>query len=88
LCGGLAIAHNGNLVNAQELRDELGQAGAIFQSNSDTEVIVHLIARAREPRFDPFGCGPDGVRAFAVDRQRDVLPMAALAFRLAGCGGL
>jgi len=50
--GSLAIAHNGNLVNAQELRDELEHDGAIFQSDSDTEVIVHLIARAREPSFE------------------------------------
>ncbi|GBE40563.1 amidophosphoribosyltransferase precursor [bacterium BMS3Bbin09] len=42
--GSLAIAHNGNLVNAQELRDELEKKGAIFQSSSDSEVVVHLIA--------------------------------------------
>ncbi len=42
--GSLAIAHNGNLVNAQELRDELEKKGAIFQSTSDSEVVVHLIA--------------------------------------------
>ncbi len=39
----LALAHNGNLVNARELRDELEERGAIFQSSSDTEVIAHLI---------------------------------------------
>ena len=44
--GSLAIAHNGNLVNAQELRDELEKKGAIFQSSSDSEVVVHLIASA------------------------------------------
>ena len=44
--GGLAVAHNGNLVNALELREELEERGAIFQSSVDTEVIVHLIARA------------------------------------------
>ena len=42
--GSLAIAHNGNLVNAQELRDELEKKGAIFQSTADSEVVVHLIA--------------------------------------------
>lgn len=47
--GQLAIAHNGNLVNAQELRDELEASGSIFQTSSDTEVIVHLMAKAREP---------------------------------------
>jgi len=45
--GELAIGHNGNLVNAGELRDVLVRAGAIFQTNSDTEVVVHLFARAR-----------------------------------------
>src|SRR5687767_2406545 len=47
--GSLAIAHNGNLVNATELRAELEAAGSIFQTSSDTEVIVHLMAKAREP---------------------------------------
>src|SRR6185436_2759366 len=42
--GALAIAHNGNLVNAEELREKLETRGSIFQSTSDTEVIVHLIA--------------------------------------------
>lgn len=47
--GQLAICHNGNLVNAQELRAELEASGSIFQTSSDTEVIVHLMAKAREP---------------------------------------
>jgi amidophosphoribosyltransferase len=47
--GQLAIAHNGNLVNANELRTELEAGGSIFQTTSDTEVIVHLMAKAREP---------------------------------------
>ena len=41
-----AIAHNGNLINADEIRDELEQKGAIFSATSDTEVILHLIAQA------------------------------------------
>ncbi len=45
--GDLSIAHNGNLTNAQELREELVEEGALFQSTSDSEVIVHLIARSR-----------------------------------------
>ena len=45
--GNLAIAHNGNLTNAKELREELINEGAIFQTTSDTEVILHLIARSR-----------------------------------------
>jgi amidophosphoribosyltransferase len=47
--GSLSIAHNGNLVNAAELRAELEAQGSIFQTSSDTEVIVHLMAKAREP---------------------------------------
>jgi amidophosphoribosyltransferase len=42
--GALAIAHNGNLVNAEQLREKLERRGSIFQSTSDTEVIIHLIA--------------------------------------------
>src|SRR5688572_31094139 len=46
--GQLAVAHNGNLVNAGELRDALVRDGSIFQTNSDTEVVVHLFARSRQ----------------------------------------
>src|SRR5205807_5921255 len=46
--GMMAIAHNGNLVNAHEIRHRLEAQGSIFQTNSDTEVIVHLIAQSRE----------------------------------------
>ena len=46
--GQIAIAHNGNLVNARELRDRLVQDGSIFQTSSDTEVVLHLYARSRE----------------------------------------
>ena len=46
--GQFAICHNGNLVNAGEVRDMLVREGAIFQTSSDTEVIVHLYARSRE----------------------------------------
>ncbi len=45
--GNLAVAHNGNLINATVLRNELEAYGAIFQSTSDTEVIIHLIAHSR-----------------------------------------
>src|SRR6187455_1994537 len=45
--GNLALAHNGNLINAQVLRHELEAYGAIFQSTSDSEVIIHLIAHSR-----------------------------------------
>ncbi len=46
--GMMALAHNGNLVNAQEVRHRLEGRGSIFQTNSDTEVIVHLIALSKE----------------------------------------
>jgi amidophosphoribosyltransferase len=46
--GSIAVAHNGNLVNAAEVRARLERQGSIFQTNSDTEVIVHLIALSRE----------------------------------------
>ena len=48
--GAIAISHNGNLVNAHEVRSRLEQHGSIFQTSSDTEVIVHLLAQAHEPR--------------------------------------
>ena len=46
--GELAIAHNGNMVNAERIRDELEAYGSIFQSSMDTEVIAHLIATSNE----------------------------------------
>jgi amidophosphoribosyltransferase len=55
--GQLAVCHNGNLVNAGELRDALVRCGAIFQTNSDTEVVVHLFARSQV----------DGVEAAIID---------------------
>ncbi len=45
---GLAVAHNGNLTNSLELREKLDQKGAIFQTTSDTEVILHLATRSRK----------------------------------------
>jgi len=49
--GSMALGHNGNLVNAKQLREELEDHGAIFQTTTDSEVIIQLIARSREPRF-------------------------------------
>ena len=46
--GRIAVAHNGNITNAAELRRDLEADGSIFQASSDTEVIVHLVARSRE----------------------------------------
>ena len=45
--GSIAVAHNGNLVNAQELRNELENRGSIFSTTADTEVIIHLLAHSK-----------------------------------------
>jgi amidophosphoribosyltransferase len=50
--GPIALGHNGNLVNADLLRQELEAAGSIFQSTSDTEVILHLYARSHRGRLE------------------------------------
>jgi len=47
--GGIAMCHNGNIVNASELRKELEKDGSIFQSTSDTEVLIHLVAKSKAP---------------------------------------
>lgn len=49
--GGVALAHNGNLTNFLTLRQQLTKDGAIFQSTSDSEVILHLIARSRKTKI-------------------------------------
>ncbi|MBS91548.1 MAG: amidophosphoribosyltransferase [Rickettsiales bacterium] len=50
--GGIAIAHNGNLTNTHKLKDQLIKSGSIFQSTSDTEVILHLISTAKGNLID------------------------------------
>lgn len=47
--GSICIAHNGNLVNSYELRKELEKHGSIFQTTTDSEIIIHLMARAKSP---------------------------------------
>ncbi|MBN1698909.1 MAG: amidophosphoribosyltransferase [Spirochaetales bacterium] len=49
--GDIAVAHNGNITNSEELRRELFREGSILQSSSDTELILHLIARSRKTDF-------------------------------------
>ncbi|MBX7526952.1 amidophosphoribosyltransferase [Qipengyuania vesicularis] len=66
--GGFAVAHNGNISNAGKLRAELVGRGAIFQSTSDTEVIIHLVATSRYPTI--------------VDRLIDALRLLEGAYAL------
>ena len=47
----MALGHNGNLTNCVSLRRKLEDEGAIFHSNSDTEVLMHLIRRSSKPTF-------------------------------------
>ena len=49
--GGFAVAHNGNLTNGLTLRRQLIREGSIYQSTSDTEVVLHLVAKSRKPRI-------------------------------------
>ena len=49
--GSLALAHNGNLVNANQLKSQLEAQGSIFQTSSDTEVLAHLIRRGGHTPF-------------------------------------
>jgi len=49
--GGFAVAHNGNITNGIMLRRQLIRSGAIYQSTSDTEVVLHLVARSTRPKF-------------------------------------
>ena len=49
--GEIALAHNGNISNSEELQKKLVDEGSIFQSTSDTELLLHLIARSRQPTF-------------------------------------
>ena len=48
----IAIAHNGNIVNADVIRNELEESGSILQTNSDTEVLLHLIVKSKEKRLE------------------------------------
>src|SRR5688572_9167469 len=50
--GPVGICHNGNIVNANELKETLVKQGSIFQTNSDTEVVLHLYARSQAGSFD------------------------------------
>ena len=73
LGGGFAVAHNGNLTNAATIRSGLQTRGAIFQSTSDTEVILHLIAMSGEARL--------------VDKLTDAVKQLEGAFSLVALSG-
>src|SRR6202000_1281836 len=66
--GGFAVGHNGNLTNGLTLRRELVRAGAIMQSTTDTEVILHLVAHSRRTQF--------------IDRFIEALPAIEVAYSL------
>jgi amidophosphoribosyltransferase len=70
--GPLAVAHNGNLVNADELRHELESEGSIFTTSSDTEVFLHLMARSRAD-------GAVGALTDALSRVRGAYSLVILA---------
>ena len=67
--GPMAISHNGNFVNSQELREQLESDGAIFQTTTDTEIVLHLIARSKKQTI--------------VDKIKDSLSQIKGAYSLA-----
>lgn len=69
--GGIAVAHNGNLTNNYELRQMLVEQGALFQSTTDTEVIVHLMAVSRHNSV--------------IDRLKEALRQVKGAYSLLAC---
>ena len=77
--GNIAIAHNGNLTNFREIRKKLQDAGTIFQTTSDTEVILHLIARSpHERQIDQIRDAIAAVRgAFSIVIRTDTALIAA-----------
>jgi amidophosphoribosyltransferase len=73
--GAVAVAHNGNLVNADFLRGELESQGSIFTSSTDSEVVVHLIARSRQ-------LGPPNSAEQLVGSVRQALSRVAGAYSM------
>ena len=87
--GSIAVAHNGNLVNAMQMRARLESQGSIFQTNSDTEVIVHLIAlsqRADVAGSDGRCAAPRRRRVFAGDDEQRPHLRGARSARLPSSG--
>jgi len=98
--GMIAIAHNGNLVNANEIRTRLEAQGSIFQTTSDTEVIVHLIAQSKEQTLPEAVCDAlrriEGAfslvmmtrdRVFAIRDPRGFRPLSMGRIPNGGTGG-
>ncbi len=69
--GSIAVAHNGNLINTAQLRQALEDEGAIFQTTSDSEIVLHLVARARQVSI--------------LDRIKDALGQVRGAYSLLMC---
>lgn len=75
--GNLAIAHNGNLVNAPELKEELEAEGSIFQCTSDSEVMIHLMAQTKNENFHGRVIAAlkrvDGAYSLLVMREKELI---------------
>ena len=87
--GQLALCHNGNLVNAGEVKDALVREGAIFQTSTDSEVVVHLFARSREKGAEAAdrGCAGAGARrVLAGDDDRRQADRRARSVRVPPAG--
>ena len=69
--GQLAIAHNGNLTNAESLRDELEERGSVFQTTNDSELLLHLLAQPLEPGANPLKALARARGAFSVVIQSE-----------------
>ncbi len=84
--GSMALAHNGNLVNADQLRERLEEEGAIFQTTTDSEVIIQLIARSRKNDFtesivDALQQVEGAYSLLAIDHDRIVAARDRYGFR-------
>ena len=64
--GQIAIAHNGNLINAESLRDELEERGSIFQTTNDSEILLHLLAQPVAPGASPLSALARARGAFSL----------------------
>jgi len=83
--GPLALAHNGNLVNARQIRGNLETSGALFTTTSDSEVILHLVARSKAPTLSAAiaeACIRHALRS--MSRPRPSRSLAAINARARG----